>query len=60
MLIQGEDGKWYFRSKRGTNTKGVANVDRGGPYNSPQEFYNSPEGLRYESRVRVGASLPKS
>jgi len=56
MLIQGEDGKWHFISKVGTNTDGIANVDRGGGYSSPQEFYNSAEGSRYEVRMRFATS----
>ncbi len=66
LLIQDINGVWYFISKAGGNKGGKANVDYGGEgrekngYSSPEEFYNSPEGQRYENRQRVSVSLSKS
>ncbi len=59
LLIQDENGLWHFLSKAGSNENGVAKVDVG-TYNSPEEFFNSPQGARYENSVRIEMGLARS
>ncbi|MFT6336125.1 MAG: RHS repeat-associated protein [Halioglobus sp.] len=61
ILIQGEGGKWFFISKAGKGTIYSDDVQHGErSYDSPEDFYKSEDGQRYESRIRIAMEPTKS